>query len=530
MKRLLAACLSCLVLLVACTAAPAKARQLDAWALPASPKEERPITTIQYNFGQKHLASAPVEVSYAVQGVISLPRGGKGPYPLVLILHGSHENIAEDARYDLGFTYLCEALAKHGYAAASLDLNVAYLWHLGENDLEKTIEITHHHLMALRAMVQAPTQDYAVLKNKIDFSKIVLMGHSRGGGSIFEIAGYEAYNGNPISGLIAIAPALMAQRREFVDIPSHILVPELDGDLTDLQGYYLSYAVRDSHQKSITSVTLLEQANHNFFNQTLVEQDRNDARWFGPVTEYQLTAEQQQAFLVEYTLSLLDSIFSGEERIFYSGRQSPTSLFGQKAPVIFYQPDREPLLDILDGNAVKALENTSVKNVVDSWFFKLDTARFFDSITAGMEEYQTKHLLQIDWEAAGGGVQIIPSGSDFSQKEALFLEVALNSAQFEADPQMILSITLTDARGKTATLMLPKGEPALRFVTGEKEIIDIADTFYYAYSKKTPIMGIWVPLGYWSGVNQKDIASVTLRFESGTKEPGGVMLEGCYLY
>ena len=506
-------------------------RQLENRDFPAPAAKNMPIVTMEYNFGSQKLESAPIDVNYEVRGTLSLPAElNSEPYPLVLILHGSHENIAEDARYDTGFTYLCEALAKNGYVVASLDLNVAYLWHLGENDLEKTIEITHHHLAALQEMSQTPTAEYSALKNKIDFTKIVLVGHSRGGGSIFEIASYEAENDYPISGLIAVAPALMAQRREFADIPSHILVPELDGDLTDLQGYYLSYAVRDSHQKSITSVTLLEQANHNFFNQTLVEQDRNDARWFGPVTEKQLTAPQQQEFLIHYTLSMLESIFTNQQTIFNSGKQTPTSLFGKNAPVIFYQPNREPVLDIFDTAAVKPADKTNTQHLVDSWFFKYDTAHFFDSITLGSEEYQTKDLLQISWEEAAGTVQLLPAVQDFSNRESLFLELALDSAQFETDPQVVLSITITDSSGNSSTVVLPQQEPALRFVPGEKETIEIADTYYYAYSKKTPITGCWVPLEYWKNIQLSEISSVTLTFESEQNKAGAVMLEGCYLY
>lgn len=492
--------------------------------VPAYARQNSPYTTLRYNLGNAQMQQAPMEVTYAVQGVLSLPKGAAAPAPLVLILHGSHENIEENARYDEGFAYLCEALAQNGYAAASIDLGVAYLWHLGENDLAQIMEITNQHLERLAAANAGENPEYAMVQDTIDFDSIVLLGHSRGGGAIFEIAEQQPAAGSPVRGLIAVAPTLMAAREEFADIPAHILVPEYDGDISDWQGYYFSYALRDNGGQAATSLTLLERANHNFFNAKL---EQNDAQRLGLDGADQLPREEQQQFLIDYTLSALDNIFTNNQTVFTPAEQSATTLFGQDASTIFYQPDRDVLFHSGQPSAAVAGANTTAEPVVDSWFFPLDTAHFFESLTFGDGPYQTKDLLRVGWQAQGGALTIAPAVGDFSARQALVLEIALDSAQFTQAPELLVTLTLTDAKGNSRRVTVPQEERALRYIPGEKETMDTTTPPFHLYSRNTPIMGVSVPLENWEGVDLAEIKTITMEFQQA--ESGAVFLEGCYL-
>lgn len=64
---------------------------------------------------------------YRLKGLIGVP-DGSGPFPLVIIFHGSHSNDDESLRFGTGYDYLVEALAGQGIVTASLDISKAYIW------------------------------------------------------------------------------------------------------------------------------------------------------------------------------------------------------------------------------------------------------------------------------------------------------------------------------------------------------------------------------------------------------------------
>lgn len=83
---------------------------------------------------------------YKLRGIIGMP-DGEGPFPLVMITHGSHENLKENVRFDTGFKYIVEAFAQQGIIAVSMDLGQAYVWKYGDgDDAEKSLFMTNDHL------------------------------------------------------------------------------------------------------------------------------------------------------------------------------------------------------------------------------------------------------------------------------------------------------------------------------------------------------------------------------------------------
>jgi len=262
-------------------------------------------------------------------GVIGVP-AGEGPHPVVLILHGSHhacpgENVwpctaQEEQPNYAGFTYLVEALANAGYVGLSIDVNAEYTFGFGEAPPStRTIQLIDTHLNELAAANNGDADKFSLdLKNRIDLSRMVWIGHSRGGDLVNWIvrqqnlateaspAGY-----GPVQGLILLAPSVFSSDAlPTVDLPMAVILPTCDSDVVNLNGqlYYESARFDPDRAQLLTSV-FLEGGNHNNFNTVLQPdfslKDRPDCNE-GAI----LTPQAQQDFLVQYTLDYLHWLYS----------------------------------------------------------------------------------------------------------------------------------------------------------------------------------------------------------------------------
>jgi hypothetical protein len=103
-----------------------------------------------------------------------------------------------------GYLYLCELLASHGIAAATIDVNFLNGSNFGENDARAIVHL--EHLKRFRTWNADASHP---LRGKIDQNRIMIVGHSRGG----EGVGHASY----FNRLASITP-----------VPGHPPVP-LDG-------------------------------------------------------------------------------------------------------------------------------------------------------------------------------------------------------------------------------------------------------------------------------------------------------------
>lgn len=155
----------------------------------------------------------------------SLPRNakvwypdGKGPFPLVLIVHGNH--LAQDYS-DPGYDYLGELLASRGFIMASVDENFFngsftnfFKGLKTENDARGWMLLEHLNLWK-----KWNADSTSIFFEKIDMQNISLIGHSRGGEAVAHAALFNRlpyypdnakvqfdYNFN-LKSIVAIAPS-----------------------------------------------------------------------------------------------------------------------------------------------------------------------------------------------------------------------------------------------------------------------------------------------------------------------------------
>ena len=201
---------------------------------------------------------------------------GTGPFPLVLVVHGNHDMTDYS---DPGYGWLGEFLASRGFIVASIDENFLNGGLRGENDARGWMLLKH--LETFRAFNDSSGKP---LHNKIDMSRIALMGHSRGGEAV-SIAG--AFNRLPyypddatqkfnfnfnIKALVAIAPVdgqykPAEQSTPVADYNYLVIHGSHDGDVSTFSG--LSQYNRLTYTKpsdEFKSAIWMYRANHGQWN------------------------------------------------------------------------------------------------------------------------------------------------------------------------------------------------------------------------------------------------------------------------
>ncbi len=201
---------------------------------------------------------------------------GDGPFPLVLVVHGNHD-MKEFS--DPGYGWLGEFLASRGYILASVDMNFLNGALRNENDARGWLLLKH--LEVARALNDSAGKP---LHGRVDLSRIVLMGHSRGGeavaiaGAFNRLSHYpddatQRFDFNfPIKGLVAIAPVdgqyrPAEQPTPLADVSYLVIHGSHDGDVSSFMGLAqynrIRYTAPGPHFKS---AIWMYRANHGQWN------------------------------------------------------------------------------------------------------------------------------------------------------------------------------------------------------------------------------------------------------------------------
>lgn len=210
---------------------------------------------------------------------------GKGPFPLVLVVHGNH--FMRDYS-DPGYDYLGVLLASRGIILASVDenfINGAWSdvlgWLKNENDARAWLLL--EHLKVWHKWNNLPEN---IFYGKIDTNNIGLIGHSRGGEAVAHAAFFNKlpfypddalvkfdYNFN-IRSVIAIAPCDAQYKPSKTMTPLEnisymVLHGSHDGDVMSYMGYrqYERISFSDSLYHFKCGLYIYG-ANHGQFNST----------------------------------------------------------------------------------------------------------------------------------------------------------------------------------------------------------------------------------------------------------------------
>ena len=185
-----------------------------------------------------------------------------GRVPIVVMAHGNHS--AADPSY-LGYDYFQTALAKMGIIAVSVDCNALNGGGLSVQNIVDRADLIISNIAFLQTLDADPGSKFF---QKIDFKRLGLMGHSRGGDAVVMIPTVIGLAGVTIQSVLSLAPTNARYRFGMPTIQPKghafmTILPAGDGDVIDNNGAQFYDLATPGPFKSQLYVFY---ANHNFFN------------------------------------------------------------------------------------------------------------------------------------------------------------------------------------------------------------------------------------------------------------------------
>lgn len=499
-----------------------------------SERKNQDIEVIDFDLGEDVLTdSNGRQVKYKIRGTMATPKA-EGQYPLVIIGHGSHENEASN-RYDSGFSYLVENIAKEGYIGLSLDIQMHFTLDGGEaQGIERLEAIYKKHMSKLKEANEGKDVGYKIdLKNKINLDNKVFIGHSRSGQDMLLLAeNLKKENDNSVKGMISIAPPEVKyisknpdeeqgiSESYYADIATGFIIPEYDGDVGSLDGMtiYDEILNYDKERKNPVSAVFLKGGKHNFFN-TLLKEDTTflDSN---VVIVNKLKEEEQREFIVNYTLDFLNSVIGDNNKgLFDENKPTPNSMYGYDVITKLNTPTKMSidLIDTKNPESVKG-DKVSVEATMEDWRPTNDKiGAFRDPRTS----FNPINLLSLTWKEKGANVVIdTKENKDFSNYEAISMQLAQDPTNpiNKKGVNQGFTLILEDKKGKQKKIIIGKETTVLEYINGK-----IADDEYKYYGNYTPIGEIRIPMSYFEGIDLTNIKSVSLLFDQ--IDTGNIVIE-----
>jgi dienelactone hydrolase len=270
-------------------------------------------------------------------GEVTSPVGSSAPMPLVLVLHGRHSTcfttggeISGDwpcpagwrsVPSHQGYRDTADALASQGYIVVSISANAINAQDSFDFDGGASVrsQLVRAHLTQWATWNTSDTDPWGGrFEGRIDLSRVVLVGHSRGGEGVARAA-IDTRRSDPwaVRGLVLLAPTAFA-RLAAPQADTVVVLPACDGDVYDLQGQQYLDVARDAlSDGALRSTVFVPGANHNFFNTEwtpgISRAPSVDDGDFACVPESRLSARAQRAVGRAYTAALVRLVTRGDD-------------------------------------------------------------------------------------------------------------------------------------------------------------------------------------------------------------------------
>ncbi|MBC6316262.1 hypothetical protein [Listeria grandensis] len=509
----------------------------------SKPAKATEVETVNYNLGKGILKTpGKVDMPYMKQGVLSIPKGKGGPYPLVVIIHGRHairnyEKITEAENYYKGFTYLAESLAREKYAVISIDVNAEQFEVYKElvaaggidygnsKNFERLITIYKAHMSALSKAVNGEASNFKLdLKNKINLNDVTLIGHSRGGQGIdFLAANLKKEGNNSIKGMISLAPSKNLANAPYTDVPHGFIIPEYDFDVANLEGQVSFDELKAKKgRKSWANDVFLRGANHYYFSRKLDLSFTPNVPIDNVLEKNTINRKQHETFLTNYATEFLGIIHGKVKPTnnFNPNNIAPQKMYGLKVMTTMYTPKTELLFSADAKKKVKE-SGAKAKYVVESVDEKWNTAGYFRHPIES--EFNTNgpnlNLLNVTWKNKKDKIELPLNTADFSKFSTIRLLIAQDSTQkINKGRDQAFTIIFTDKKGKQSEVLVDKNTPALSYLYGV-EVKSFSKPFWLGY---TPLSDLRIPLTLLGNINKKEIKSISFAFNQ--TDTGAIML------
>lgn len=191
-------------------------------------------------------------------------RAGLGRVPVAVLVHGRHGG---DPTSYLGYAYLQRQLARMGIIAMSVDCHESDGWSNNANNILERADLI---IASIRHLQSLDAGGDPIFGGRVDFSRLGLMGHSRGGEAVILVPEIISLAGVRVAGVISLAPVNFGATRGRPSYPFMTIVPACDGDVVGNEGCTFYDAAEPGGFESQLYVHF---ANHNYFNRNWLNDD-----------------------------------------------------------------------------------------------------------------------------------------------------------------------------------------------------------------------------------------------------------------
>lgn len=187
-----------------------------------------------------------------------------GRAPVVVLVHGRHDPSVPNYR---GYDYFQLQLARMGIVVVSVDENDTFP-NDGLTNIQERARLANVSIAYFQSLDSGGDP---VFGHRLDFNRVGLMGHSRGGEAVVLMPELPPPAGVTIKGVLALAPLNAgATSGEPHGYAFMTILPAADGDLTDNPG---ARFYDRAHLDPFRCQLYVDFANHNYFNRQWTNDD-----------------------------------------------------------------------------------------------------------------------------------------------------------------------------------------------------------------------------------------------------------------
>jgi hypothetical protein len=261
-----------------------------------------------------------------------------GPVPVVVLIHGNHDNSVPNYT---GYDYFQAQLARMGIVAFSLDENEQYDEPYGTGNILIRARVAIESIKRFQGLNAGDP----ILGGTMDFSRLGLMGHSRGAETVMVVPEQIALAGVTIRAVLSLAPT---DNHAWTGTPGKYafmtFLPAADGDVWP--NYGAEFYDRGDPQPVKTQL-YIDAANHNFFNRQWLNDDA-----FG-VLPLMARADHER-ILSTYGCALYRTALLGHDLSgFLRGLELPPAVANQNVHLAFDVASRT-VVDNYEGHPITA--------------------------------------------------------------------------------------------------------------------------------------------------------------------------------
>ncbi|HEX6861855.1 MAG TPA: hypothetical protein VF414_03510, partial [Thermoanaerobaculia bacterium] len=266
---------------------------------------------------------------------------GLGRTPIVFMAHGNHS--PADPSY-LGYDYFQADLAKMGIIAVSVDCNALNGAGGGVKNIEDRADLI---IESIKHFQSLDANAASLFFGKIDFNRLGLMGHSRGGDAVVTLPTVLSLSGVTIRGVLALAPTnfrfwfglstIRPKGYAFMTI-----LHAGDGDVIDNNGaQFYDQAIPGPYKSQL----YVHFTNHNFFNRQWLFDDGA-----GPAV---VSRADHERILTSYGCAFFRNVLLGHGTAGYlSGDRKPSGVLSSNVYLSFLKDGQITVDHHDEGNGI----------------------------------------------------------------------------------------------------------------------------------------------------------------------------------